>query len=246
MTIDLNCDMGEGVGDDVAMLDYVTSANIACGAHAGDSVTMRCVAEAAFSKSVAVGAHPGLPDRENFGRLEKHLPPAEAYAIVRDQVGVLAAVARAAGGRLHHVKPHGALYNMAARDRALADAIAAAVRDFDPALILFGLAGSEMMKAAAALGLRYASEVFADRSYQDDGSLTPRHQPGAMIEDVDQSLAQVREMLGGSVRALSGAEVPIRADTLCVHGDQPRALDFARRIRGMLLAEGVDLRAPGR
>jgi 5-oxoprolinase (ATP-hydrolysing) subunit A len=246
MTIDLNCDIGEGVGDDIAMLDYVTSANIACGYHAGDPETMRGVVEAALSKGVAVGAHPGLPDRENFGRREQPVSSAEAYAMVLYQVGALAAFARAAGGRLNHVKPHGALYNMAARDRTLADAVARAVRDFDPALILFGLAGSEMIKAAEALGLRSASEVFADRSYQDDGSLTPRQRPGAMIEDAEQSLAQVRQMLAGTVRALSGAEVSICADTLCLHGDQLGALDFARRIRNALLADGVHLQAPKR
>lgn len=245
-TIDLNCDMGEGVGDDIAMLDHVTSANIACGFHAGDAATMRRVVGAALAKGVAVGAHPGLPDRENFGRREIHTSPAEAYAMVLYQVGALAGFAQAAGGRLNHVKPHGALYNMAARDRALADAIAQAVRDFDQTLILFGLAGSEMIKAAAALGLHSASEVFADRTYQDDGSLTPRGRAGAMIEDVNESLVQVRQMLAGSVRALSGAEVPICADTLCVHGDQPEALEFARRIREALLADGVALRAPGR
>lgn len=245
-TIDLNCDMGEGVGDDIAMLDYVTSANIACGYHAGDPETMQRVAAAALSKGVAVGAHPGLPDRENFGRLERPIAPAEAYAMVLDQVGALAAFARAAGGRLNHVKPHGALYNMAARDRALADAIVRAVCDCDPALILFGLAGSEMIKAAEALGLRNASEVFADRRYQDDGSLTPRGRPGAVIEDAAQSLAQVRQMLTGKVRTLNGAEVPVRADTLCLHGDQPGALEFARQIRTALLADGAVLQAPGR
>ena len=243
-TIDLNCDMGEGVGDDIAMLDHVTSANIACGFHAGDAATMRRVVSAALAKGVAVGAHPGLPDRENFGRREIHTSPDEAYAMVLYQIGALAGFARAAGGRLNHVKPHGALYNMAAKDRQLADAIARAVRDFDPRLILFGLAGSEMIKAADVIGLRSMSEVFADRTYQDDGSLTPRTQPGAMIEDASQSLAQVRQMLTGTVRSLGGTDVPVRADTLCLHGDEPRALDFARHIRSALLAEGVLLQAP--
>lgn len=246
MTIDLNCDMGEGVGDDVAMLDYVTSANIACGYHAGDPATMRRVVEAALAKGVAVGAHPGLPDRENFGRREMRVTPAEAYAMVLDQVGVLAKFSRAADGALSHVKPHGALYNMAAKDRVLAEAMARAVYDFDPALIFFGLAGSEMITAAEALGLRTASEVFADRTYQDDGSLTPRSHSGAMIESATQSLAQVRQMLTGKVRALSGAEVSVWADTLCLHGDEPEALTLAREIRTALLADGVILQAPGR
>jgi 5-oxoprolinase (ATP-hydrolysing) subunit A len=244
MTIDLNCDMGEGMGDDLAMLAYVTSANIACGYHAGDPTTMRRVVGAALAAGVAVGAHPGLPDRENFGRLVMPISPAEAYALVLYQVGALAGFARAAGGRLNHVKPHGALYNMAVKNRALANAIAEAVRDFDPALILFGLAGSEMINAAGAAGLPSASEVFADRSYQDDGSLTPRDWPASSIIAPGQSLAQVRQMLTGKVRALSGTEVPVRADTLCLHGDQAGALEFARSIRSSLLAQGVLVQAP--
>lgn len=249
--LDLNCDMGEGfgaytMGNDIAILDHVTSANIACGFHAGDPGTMRRIVSAAIAKGVAVGAHPGLPDLQGFGRREMKITPAEAYAMVLYQIGALAGFASAAGGRLNHVKPHGALYNMAVKDRKLSDAIAQAVRDFDPGLIFFGLAGSEMIKAAEALGLRAANEVFADRSYQDDGSLSPRGLPDAMIEDPDQSLAQVRQMLAGSVTALSGKVVPVRADTLCLHGDQPGALDFARHIRGALTADGVALQAPAR
>ncbi len=250
-TLDLNCDMGEGfgayaMGNDLDILDHVTSANIACGFHAGDPPTMRRTVAAALAKGVAIGAHPGLPDLQGFGRRAMHISPAEAYAMVVYQVGALAGFVQAAGGRLNHVKPHGALYNMAAKDRQLANAIAQAVFDFDPGLVFFGLAGSEMVSAAQALGLRSASEVFADRSYQDDGSLSARGQAGAMIEDADQSLAQVRQMLSGSVRAVSGAVVPVRADTLCLHGDQPGALAFARHIRGALTADGVSLQAPVR
>ncbi|QCB47894.1 5-oxoprolinase subunit PxpA [Hydrogenophaga sp. PAMC20947] len=250
-TLDLNCDMGEGfgaykMGNDIEILDHVTSANIACGFHAGDPPTMRRIVAAALAKGVAIGAHPGLPDLQGFGRREMKISPAEAYAMVVYQVGALAGFAQAAGGGLNHVKPHGALYNMAAKDRALADAIAQAVFDFDPGLVFFGLAGSEMINAAHALGLRSACEVFADRSYQDDGSLSPRGQAGALIEDADQSLAQVRQMLTGSVRAVSGLQVPVRADTLCLHGDQPGALDFARHIRGALTTDGVSLQAPVR
>ena len=251
LSLDLNCDMGEGfgaykMGNDLAILDHVTSANIACGFHAGDPPTMRRLVAAALAKGVAIGAHPGLPDLQGFGRREMKISPAEAYAMVLYQVGALAGFAQAAGGRLNHVKPHGALYNMAAKNRPLADAIAQAVFDFDPGLVFFGLAGSEMIAAADALGLRSAQEVFADRSYQDDGTLSPRGEPGAMIEDPDQSLAQVRQMLKGSVRALSGAEVPVRADTLCLHGDQAGALDFALHIRSSLSADGVALQAPVR
>ena len=248
-TLDLNCDMGEGfgaykMGNDIEILDHVTSANIACGFHAGDPPTMRRIVAAALAKGVAIGAHPGLPDLQGFGRRAMQISPTEAYAMVVYQVGALAGFVQAAGGRLNHVKPHGALYNMAAKDRPLADAIAQAVFDFNSGLVFFGLAGSEMINAAHALGLRSASEVFADRSYQDDGSLSPRGQAGALIEDADQSLSQVRQMLTGSVRAVSGLQVKVRADTLCLHGDQPGALNFSRHIRTALTADGVTLQAP--
>ena len=250
-TLDLNCDMGEGfgaykMGNDIEILDHVTSANIACGFHAGDPPTMRRIVAAALAKGVAIGAHPGLPDLQGFGRRAMQISPTEAYAMVVDQVGALAGFVQAAGGRLNHVKPHGALYNMAAKDRPLADAIAQAVFDFNSGLVFFGLAGSEMINAANALGLRSASEVFADRSYQDDGSLSPRGQAGALIEDADQSLSQVKQMLTGTVRAVSGLQVKVRAATLCLHGDQPGALDFARHIRSALTADGVTLQAPSR
>jgi 5-oxoprolinase (ATP-hydrolysing) subunit A len=247
--IDFNCDMGEGygawrMGDDVALLDHVTSANVACGFHAGDPATIRRTVSAAVEKEVAVGAHPSLPDLQGFGRRAMHISPAEVYDITVYQVGAVAAFARACGGRLSHVKAHGALYNMAAKDRALADAIAAAVRDVDSSLVLFALSGSELMAAAQATGVTAAAEVFADRSYQDDGSLTPRGRPGAMIEEVEISIEQVKRMvLDGIVRAQSGKEVPVRADTLCIHGDQPGALEFAKRIRAALVQAGVEIRA---
>ena len=247
--IDFNCDMGEGfgawrMGDDVALLDHVTSANVACGFHAGDPATIRRTVKAAVEKGVAIGAHPSLPDLPGFGRRTMHISPDETYDIIVYQIGAIDAFARACGGRLSHVKAHGALYNMAARDRALADAIAAAVRDVDKSLVLFGLSGSELIAAAQAVGVAAAAEVFADRSYQDDGSLTPRGRPGAMIEDIEASIEQVRRMvLEGSVRAQSGKDVPVRADTLCIHGDQPGALEFARRIRAALEEAGAEVRA---
>ncbi len=249
--IDLNCDMGESfgawkMGNDLAILDHVSSANIACGFHAGDPVTMHGVVEAALRKGVKVGAHPGLQDLAGFGRRSMQVTPHEAYSMVVYQVGALAAFARALGGRLNHVKAHGALYNMAAKAPPLADAIARAVKDVDSSLVLFGLAGSEMIRAARQLGLPYASEVFGDRTYQDDGSLSPRGQPGAMIEDVEQSAAQVRRMVTqGVVRSREGKDVAVQADTLCIHGDQPGALDFVRRIRADLAEAGVVVQAPG-
>jgi 5-oxoprolinase (ATP-hydrolysing) subunit A len=249
--IDLNCDMGEGfgawrMGNDLEILDHVTSANIACGFHAGDPATMHRTVEAALAKGVAVGAHPGLPDLQGFGRRTMAISAGEAYDIVVYQIGALAAFARAAGGRLSHVKAHGALYNMAAKDLRLSEAIAQAVRDVDAGLVLFGLAGSETMRAADKLGVRAAGEVFADRTYQDDGSLTPRSRPDAMIEDADDAVAQVRRMVGeGVVRSTNGRDVAVRADTLCIHGDQPGALAFVKRIRAELERAGVEVKAFG-
>ena len=247
--IDLNCDMGESfgawtLGNDEAVLAYVSSANIACGYHAGDPRTMRRTVASALARGVAVGAHPGVPDLAGFGRRPMSLSQDEVYEAVLYQIGALAGFARAAGGRLRFVKPHGALYNMAARDRALAAAIVAAVADFDRTLAFYGLAGSEMLHAAEAAGLTAVSEVFADRAYLDDGSLAPRGQARALIEDHQQSVAQALSMvLDGKVRALSGREVPVRADTLCIHGDKPDALALARCLRDALAEAGVQVAA---
>ena len=243
--IDLNCDMGESfgawrMGNDVEILDHVTSANIACGFHAGDPPTMHRTVAAALERGVAIGAHPGLPDLQGFGRRTMALTPDEAYDIVVYQVGALAGFAQALGGRLSHVKAHGALYNMAAKDLRLAEAIARAVRDIDRGLVLFALAGSEMVRAAQGMGLRVAGEVFADRTYQDDGSLTPRSRPDAMIEDEEAAVAQVKRMVDeGVVRSTSGRAIRVQADTLCIHGDQPGALAFVKRIRTELERDGV-------
>lgn len=243
--IDLNCDMGESygawtMGRDNDVLPFVSSANIACGFHGGDPSTMRKTVAAAIKHGVAIGAHPGLPDLAGFGRRVMQITPDEAYDSVVYQIGALAGVAASQGARLHHVKAHGALYNMAAKDAVLARAICEAVRDIDPSLVLYGLAGSKLIEAAQAAGLKAASEVFADRSYQDDGSLTPRSHAGAMIEDVDQAVAQVVRMVKeGVVRSQSGKDVPVQADTLCIHGDQPNALVFASGIRRALEAASI-------
>ena len=244
-TLDLNCDMGEGygawkMGDDAALLDHVTSANIACGFHAGDPGTIHRTIKLALDKGVAVGAHPSLPDLQGFGRRRMNVSAEEAYDMVLYQIGALAGFATACGGELAHVKPHGALYNMAAKDGKLAQAIAQAVKDFDPRLVLFGLAGSELIRAGTQAGLKTANEVFADRTYQADGSLTPRKQPDAIIHDADTAIAQVRRMVGeGRVRSQQGSDVPVQPDTLCIHGDEPNAVEFARRIRQALDADGV-------
>jgi len=239
-SIDLNCDMGESfgawtMGQDDAVLAHVTSANIACGFHAGDPATMQRTVAAAVARGVAIGAHPSLPDLAGFGRREMRVTPAETYAMTLYQIGALAAIARAAGTKLHHVKPHGALYNMAARDRALADAIAGAVRDFDDTLIVVGLANSELPRAGEAAGLAVAHEAFADRRYEADGSLMARSKTGAVIDDVDAAAAQAVSI---ATRGEVGA-IRVRADTICVHGDRADAAAFARRLREALDDAGV-------
>ncbi|CAM4399648.1 LamB/YcsF family protein [Bordetella muralis] len=248
LVIDLNCDMGESygawhMGNDDAVLQFVSSANVACGFHGGDPSTMRKTVAAALKHNVSIGAHPSLPDLVGFGRRPMQVTPQEAYDMVVYQVGALAAVAATQGTRLHHVKAHGALYNMAVKDRPLAQAIARAVHDVDASLVLYGLPGSYLIEAANELGLRAANEVFADRTYQDDGSLTPRTQAGAMIEDVDTAVAQVLRMVQDRVvRSVNGRDVPVQADTLCIHGDQPNALVFAKGLREALLKAGVGIR----
>ncbi len=248
--LDLNCDLGESfgawrLGDDAGVLPQVSSAKIACGFHAGDPQTMQATIALALAHGVAPGAQPGWPDLGGFGRRALAATPAETYAIVLCQIGALAAFAQAAGTRLAHVKPHGALYNQAARDRVLADAVAQAVRDFDPALILFGLAGSALIEAGRASGLTVAREAFADRRYQADGSLVPRGQPGAVIDDVDAAVAQALQIATrGEAIAIDGTGIAIAADTLCVHGDRPDAALFARRLRAALEGAGVRVAAP--
>ncbi len=242
--VDLNADLGEGAADDAALLALVSAANIACGWHAGDARLMQATVTAALQRGVAIGAHPSYPDRDNFGRTEMQLSPGDVRADLIYQIGALDALVRAAGGRLHHVKPHGALYNQAARDPALADAIAAAVLDVDPSLALYGLAGSELLRAAERAGLRAVSEVFADRGYRADGSLVPRSQPGAFVEQVDEAVARTLRMVReGVVVAVTGETVPLQADTICLHGDGPHALAFARAIQAALTQAGVEIRA---
>jgi len=249
LRIDLNCDMGESfgpwaMGRDEEVMGAVTSINVACGFHAGDPAVMRRTVRSAASHGVAVGAHPGLPDLQGFGRRSMAITPDEARAMVLYQVGAQHAFTRAEGIALTHVKPHGALYNMAAGDAALARAIALAVRDFDPKLILVGLAGSHLVREAEAAGLRAAWEVFADRSYDSDGKLTPRSLPGAMVEDEDLAAARVLRMVKeGLVLSRQGTDIALRADTVCIHGDQPRAAAFALRVRAALREAGVEVRA---
>jgi len=247
--IDLNSDIGESfgawtMGDDAGVLAHVTSANIACGFHAGDPETMRRTVALAVQHGVAIGAHVSLPDLQGFGRREMRVGADETYAMTLYQIGALAAFAQAAGARVRHVKPHGALYNMAARDAALADAIAHAVRDFDAQLILVGLANSESTRAGERAGIRVAHEAFADRRYQADGTLAPRREADAVIEDVDAAVAQALAIATrGEVIARDGKTVALSADTICVHGDRPNAAAFARQLRAALEQAGVGVHA---
>ena len=247
MTIDLNCDMGESfgpwpMGADAAVMPHITSANVACGAHAGDPVVMRRTVRLAKDAGVAVGAHPGFADLQGFGRREMTVDPSELEASLIAQIGALAAIARAEGSALQHVKPHGALYNMAARDRVLSEAIARAVAAVDRALILFGLPNSPMLDAARAAGLRTAAEGFADRAYEPDGSLTPRSRSGAVIHDAGAVVERARRMAtDGVVLTPAGAEVALRVQTICVHGDTPGAAELVRRIREALARRGVEI-----
>jgi UPF0271 protein len=242
--IDLNCDLGEGAGHDAELMPLITSASIACGAHAGDEATMRASIALARRHGVAIGAHPGLADRENFGRVEQAMMPEEVFQLVLTQTRSLQRLAREAGGRVVHVKPHGALYNLAARDPRLAEAVAQAVGEADPQLVLFGLAGSCSLSAARARGLAVASEVFADRTYQPDGSLTPRGRPDALIHEESVAVAQVLRMIReGRVRATTGTDVAITADTVCLHGDGPQAVAFALKLRAALAGAGIVVQA---
>ncbi|MCY0388207.1 5-oxoprolinase subunit PxpA [Robbsia sp. Bb-Pol-6] len=244
MEIDLNADLGEGCTTDEALLDLVSSANIACGWHAGGADAMRDCARWAVARGVSIGAHPSFLDRENFGRAEMHLTPDEVHAGMLYQLGALAAIVHAAGGRIAHVKPHGALYNQAARDPVLADAIVRAVAAFDPSLTVFGLAGGELVAAAQRAGLTVVEEAFADRGYRADGSLVPRDAPGALIHDEEAMIERILVMIHEKrVRTVEGDWCAVNAQTFCLHGDGPHALAFARRIRATLEARHIRVRA---
>ncbi|MSU23387.1 MAG: LamB/YcsF family protein [Opitutus sp.] len=244
-SIDLNCDVGEGAGHDAALMRLITSANIACGAHAGDAATIRATIALAQQHGVAIGAHPGFADRENFGRRELALSPAEVSELVLTQVQTMQEAVAGFGAGLNHVKLHGALYNMAARDEALANAVAEAIRVTNKNPMLFVLAGSKLAQVARAnANFLVVSEVFADRTYQRDGSLTPRSRPDALITDENAAVAQVLRMVrDGEVRATDGTLVPIVADTVCLHGDGAHAVAFARRLRAELGAAGIEVKA---
>jgi len=244
MTIDLNCDMGEGMPNDADIMPYISSANIACGYHAGNENTIRKTIELCKQYNVAVGVHPGFDDKPNFGRKAIQVENDELYRLIWNQLEIIHNICEEMGAALHHVKPHGALYNMAAKDKAMSHVIARAVYDFNPSLVYYGLSGSVMISEAKAIGLKTANEVFADRTYQADGTLTPRSQPNALISDTITLLNQMNQMIEyQSVIAVNGEVIPIHVDTICIHGDGPYALDFVQQINSNLLTLDIEIKA---
>lgn len=249
MKIDLNCDMGESfgaweMGRDADLMDYVSSVNIACGFHAGDASVIRETVETAISKNVAVGAHPSFPDLQGFGRREMKMSAQEIFDAVLYQVAAVKGICEAFGGKLHHVKPHGALYNQAAKDKNTARAIVEAVKKLDAKLIFYGLSNSFLISEAEQINLKTASEVFADRTYQPHGTLTPRTESNALIETAKQSVAQVLQMIKSqTVTATNGEQISITAETVCIHGDGANALRFAKTIRQALIDNDIKIQS---
>lgn len=248
LSVDLNCDMGESfgawtIGRDAELMDYVSSVNVACGFHAGDASVIRKTIETAVAKRVAIGAHPGFPDLQGFGRRQMKMSAAEVFDIVLYQIAALKGMCEASGIALHHVKPHGALYNQAAVDKEIAAAIARAVKTIDANLIFYGLSNSFLISEAEKINLKTASEAFADRTYQSDGTLTARSEINALIETEEKSCAQVLEMITTqTVTAFNGTKLPIKADTICIHGDGECAVEFARAIRRSLEANEITIK----
>ncbi len=244
LTIDLNCDMAEGFPNDAQLMPCISSTNIACGYHAGDRDLMKRTVELALQYKVSIGAHPGFADKKNFGRAEMQLSLQEIYELIAEQIHLLQKITNASGAKLNHVKPHGALYNMSARDATLANTIAKAVYDMDGNLLLFGLSGSHSISEAKKIGLKTVSEVFADRSYQDDGNLTPRIQANALIETEEASIQQVLQMIGQkTVTSVNNRQVPIIAETICLHGDGVQAVGFAKKIYQTLQQNNIGIKS---
>lgn len=249
LTIDLNCDMGEGIGNDEAIMPYISSANIACGYHAGNENSMRRIVELAIRYRVAIGAHPAYPDRENFGRVDMLGSPGisetDLPKIITDQLAILQKICEEFGASLHHVKPHGAFYNRAAKDPSVSAILCETILQFDPALILYGLSGSAMQAEAERCGLRFVQEAFSDRSYREDGSLTPRTEPHALIDDpalaVQRVLTMVRE---GRIATTNGVAISLAAGTICIHGDGAQAVVLVRAIHEALLEGAIAIQAP--
>ena len=252
MYIDINCDLGERdptdkTGNDEALMPYISSVNIACGFHAGDPLTIEKTIRSAISHGVSIGAHPGYPDREGFGRRPVKMSSEELRAMILYQAGAVKAMAEAAGGKMRHVKPHGALYNTAAKDYEIAMVIAQAVKDLDNSLILVGQSGSQLIKAARETGLACASEVFADRAYNDDGTFVARDIPGSVLHDTGKMIDRVMRMIKEKVvETVSGKIIPVEADTICIHGDNETAAEFAKSLAEALKSAGIVMKHPGK
>ena len=252
LSIDINCDIGESttlwpynIDNDLGLLPYVSSINIACGYHAGDPATAVRLIKAAIPLNIAIGAHPSFPDREHFGRMEMHLEEKDLYRIIFEQIETLGSMAISNGIKIQHVKPHGALYNMAAKDHRLAYIFCNAVSAYDEDLMIYGLSGSEMLKVAEGMGMKSCNEVFADRTYQDNGELTPRTAVNALIGDDNDALQQVLDMiLTSTVQSTSGRKIIIKAETICIHSDGNHAMTFARRIYEMMKTQGIHICNP--
>jgi 5-oxoprolinase (ATP-hydrolysing) subunit A len=243
-TIDFNCDLGEGVGNDELIVPFISSANIACTYHAGDEETMKRTVEFCLKHNVAIGAHPSFYDRDNFGRRDMHLPVSETYDLVARQILLMQKITDEAGAVLHHVKPHGALYNMAAKSIKISAVIALAIKDINEKLILYGLSGSHLISEAKKIGIRTCSEVFADRTYREDGRLTARSSPDALISDADKVVEQGLQMISkGTVTATTGKEISVIADTICIHGDGVQAVAFAKALHRALKENNIEIKA---
>ncbi|MEI9944302.1 MAG: 5-oxoprolinase subunit PxpA [Chitinophagaceae bacterium] len=244
VSIDINCDMGEGMATDEAIMPYIGSANIACGYHAGDADTMKRTIELCLKYNVAIGAHPSFFDRENFGRHEMDIAESEMYDLITQQLFIINEIADTFDATISHVKPHGALYNMSAKNKTIAKTIAHTVKDFNKELVLFGLSGSHSISEAKAAGLKTANEVFADRTYQDDGSLTPRKEPNALIEDAVRAAGQVLQMIKEkTITSGTRKKIAILADTICIHGDGKHAVEFAKIISENLKKNNIVIKA---
>lgn len=242
-TIDLNCDVGEGMSSDAQIIPLISSANIACGFHAGDESTIKKTIEYCIRYNVAIGAHPSWPDKEHFGRTEMQSSPTELYDCVTEQLNTIQNIATSLGAKLHHVKPHGALYNQSAKDKTIAATIAKAVTEFDASLVLYGLSGSISISEAEQIHLKTAHEVFADRTYGDDGNLTPRSQFNALIEDKNIALHQVLQMVNqGVVTTITGKRIKIKADSICLHGDGKHAFQFCKLIHQTLNQNCIEIK----
>lgn len=243
--IDLNCDLGEGMPWDEDIMPYISSANIACGYHAGDETTIRKTIDLCVKYNVAIGAHPGFNDKPNFGRKEVHLSDKELYELVAEQLTLFGKICKEKQAKFHHVKLHGALYNMAARSRQMSKVVAQAIKDFHAGLLFYALSGSIMIEEARTVGLTAVNEVFADRAYRSDGKLLSRNEPDAVLHEPEKAWQQVKQMVDkGVVTAINGVEIKLQAETICIHGDEAHAPQIAKYIHQKLRGMGYSVKSP--